>query len=202
MEPLASFLDDPPLTAAVEAVYKDDLASDGYVNNATRAWGWRPDLLTAFQDLRDQLVAGSSLTPREVAIMVAATAAARGDSYCAFAWGIKLARLSDEATAASVLAGDAADLSSREAALAAWSRQVVRDPNATTDADVQVLRQAGFDDREILEATVWIGFRLAFSTINDAVGAAPDHQMIESAPELVRGAIMFGRRPASDHSDD
>jgi hypothetical protein len=46
-------------------------------------------------------------------------------------------------TAANVLQGRDADLSDREAALVRWSRQVVHDPNATTEADVDRLRQAG-----------------------------------------------------------
>lgn len=195
MEPSASFLAEPPLTEEMTAVYEEDIASDGYVNNATRAWGWRPDLMTAFQDLRNDVVASSELSPREVAVMVAATAAARGDSYCSLAWGTKLANLSDAATAAQVIRGDHANLSSREAALARWSRQVLHDPNATTQADIDRLRSVGFSDREILEATTWIAFRLAFSTINDAVGAVPDAQLIENAPGPVRQAVGYGRQP-------
>ena len=195
MEPSASFLAEPPLTEEVTAVYEEDIASDGYVNNATRAWGWRPDLMTAFQDLRNNVVASSGLSAREVAVMVAATAAARGDSYCSLAWGTKLANLSDAATAAQVIRGDHANLSSREAALARWSRQVLHDPNATTQADIDRLRSVGFSDREILEATTWIAFRLAFSTINDAVGAVPDAQLVENAPGLVRQAVGYGRQP-------
>ena len=185
----------PPLTEEMTAVYEEDIASDGYVNNATRAWGWRPDLMTAFQDLRNDVVASSKLSPREVAVMVAATAAARGDSYCSLAWGTKLANLSDAATAAQVIRGDHANLSSREAALARWSRQVLHDPNATTQADIDRLRSVGFSDREILEATTWIAFRLAFSTINDAVGAVPDAQLVENAPGPVRQAVSYGRQP-------
>ena len=195
MEPSASFLAEPPLTEEMTAVYEEDIASDGYVNNATRAWGWRPDLMTAFQDLRNDVVASSELSPREVAVMVAATAAARGDSYCSLAWGTKLANLSDAATAAQVIRGDHANLSSREAALARWSRQVLHDPNATTQADIDRLRSVGFSDREILEATTWIAFRLAFSTINDAIGAVPDAQLIENAPGPVRQAVGYGRQP-------
>jgi uncharacterized peroxidase-related enzyme len=177
----------------VSAVYEADVAADGYVSNYTRIWGWRPELLTAFATLRADLLADTSLSPREVAVMVAATAAARGDSYCALAWGQKLAELSDEATAAGVLQGREADLSEREAALTAWSRRVVDDPNRVTGADVDGLRRAGFGEREIFEATLWIGLRLAFSTVNDALGARPDVQLSESVPRPVRDAVTFGR---------
>lgn len=145
--------------------------------------------------LRADLLAESDLSPREAAVMVAATAAARGDAYCALAWGLRLAELTDEATAAKVLQGFAADLPVREAALMDWSRQVVKDPNATTQADVDRLREAGLSDREIFEATTWIAFRMAFSTINDALGAPPDLQLAEDAPRLVREAVSYGRQP-------
>ncbi|MGW9197206.1 carboxymuconolactone decarboxylase family protein [Micromonospora chersina] len=189
----AAFLTDPPLSPAVTAAYEGDLTSDGYVNNLTRVWCWRPDVLASFQAVRADLLAGSALSPREVAVLVAATAAARGDAYCALAWGARLADLSDEATAAQVLRGADGDLSERENALAAWSRQVVRDPNAATEAQVERLRDAGLGDQEIFEATTLIAFRLAFSTVNDALGARPDPQLAEKAPRLVREAVTFGR---------
>jgi uncharacterized peroxidase-related enzyme len=194
MTPFA-FLTEAPESAGRTAAYDADLAADGYVNNLTRVWGWRPDQLTAFQTLRNDLGAESSLSAREFAVLVAATAAARGDSYCALAWGTTLAGLSDDATAAAVLQGRDADLSEREAALARWARQVVLDPNATSQADIDRLRQAGLDDREIFEATTWIAFRMAFSTINDALGAAPDLQLVKRAPTAVREAVTFGRKP-------
>ncbi|MFC0003828.1 carboxymuconolactone decarboxylase family protein [Micromonospora siamensis] len=194
MDRPASFLPDPPQSPAVTAAYEADLSSDGYVNNLTRAWCWRPDVLASFQAVRGELTSGSTLSAREVAVLVAATAAARGDSYCALAWGARLAELSDEATAAGVLRGADGGLSAREAALAGWARQVVHDPNATTGADVAGLHSAGLDDREIFEATAFVAFRLAFSTINDALGAPPDPQLAEKAPRLVREAVTFGRQ--------
>ncbi|WP_422741467.1 carboxymuconolactone decarboxylase family protein [Micromonospora sp. WMMD754] len=188
-----TFLPDPPPGPAVAAAYDEDVASDGYVNNLTRVWCWRPDVLASFQAVRAELLGDSGLSAREVAVLVAATAAARGDAYCALAWGARLADLSDEATAADVLGGADGELSGREAALAGWARQVVRDPNATTEDDVRSLRDAGLSDREIFEATTLIAFRLAFSTVNDALGARPDQQLAERVPPLVRDAVTFGR---------
>jgi len=187
MEP--SFLAEPARTAA----YDDDLESDGYVSNLTRLWSWRPDVMTSFQELRAGLLADSTLTAREVATVVAATAAARGDSYCALAWGTELAALADDHTAAKVIQGQDADLSARETALGEWSRVVVGDPNATSKSNVDGLRAAGFSDREIFEATALIAFRLAFSTVNDALGARPDRELVAKTPALVRDAVNFGR---------
>lgn len=66
----------------------------------------------AFGTLRKQLTDGSTLSPRERAILVCAQARALGDSYCAMAWGTRLAELIDAKSGADVLRGlDAPDLS-------------------------------------------------------------------------------------------
>jgi uncharacterized peroxidase-related enzyme len=189
-------LNDPPITDAVQEQYAAEREADGYVWNVTRLWCWRPDLYSEFGALRGRLTRDSTLTERDRAVLVLATASALGDSYCSFAWAARLAKVSDYETAAGVIAADpAAALSDREQALADWARQVVRDPNATEAGDVARLRDAGLDDREIFEATVWIAFRLAFSTVNDALGAPPDPELIAAAPAVVRDAVSFGRRP-------
>jgi alkylhydroperoxidase family enzyme len=92
-----------------------------------------------------------------------------------------------------VVRGNPTGLSSRQVALAHWARQVVLDPNATTQADVDQLRDVGFSDREIFEATVFIACRLAFATVNDALGAVPDRELIARVPPGVREAVTFGR---------
>jgi uncharacterized peroxidase-related enzyme len=193
-----TFLGEPPASEETRAAYDADRDSDGYVWNVTRLWSWRPDLYESFAGLRTALMDSSALTDRDWAVLVTATASERDDSYCAFAWGAKLAKLSDDETAARVLAGEpATELSEREVALAEWARQVVRDPNATSEQEVGRLREVGLGDREIFEATAFVAFRLAFSTVNDALGAAPDQQLADAAPDAVRAAVTYGRQPAA-----
>jgi uncharacterized peroxidase-related enzyme len=191
-----AFLGEPPATDAARVAYEADRSSDGYVWNLTRLWSWRPDAQASFVELRRLLMHGSNLTDRDWAVLVASAAAERGDSYCSLAWGSRLAELVDADTAAQVIAGDTAQgLSDREQALAGWARRVVSDPNATSADDVARLREAGLGDREIFEATMFVALRLAFSTVNDALGVAPDRQLAEAAPEPVRAAVRFGRKP-------
>jgi uncharacterized peroxidase-related enzyme len=201
IEPAPSFLAEPPASPEAAAAYEADLAADGYVANYVRAWCWRPDLLAGFAQLRAQLLDGSSLSEREIAVMVAATAGALGDSYCAIAWGTRLAAVSDESVAAGVIRATDVDLSAREAALAAWARAVVTEPNGTTASTVEGLRAVGMSEREIFEATAWIGFRLAFSSINDALGAVPDPELVEQAPPAIRAAVRFGRGSGAAEAD-
>jgi uncharacterized peroxidase-related enzyme len=195
------FLATPESTEAVERVYQTGRDAHGFVMNLARAWAWRPDVFEAFGALRSQLTSQSSLTKRDLAVIVCATASARRDSYCSIAWGKSLAAEASPAIAAAVLsATEGEGVTARDRALAAWARQVVVDPNATTSADLDALRAAGFSDRDIFEITTFVAFRLAFATVNDALGAAPDWQLFEASPKEVAAAVSYGR-PAGPRTE-
>jgi alkylhydroperoxidase family enzyme len=89
----------------------------------------------------------SGLSFRQRGILVTA-ASALGDSYCSLACAGKLGQASDAALAAGVLTGSDAGLTGQEKAMAAWARKVVKDPNATTPADVQLAQSLPPEVRE------------------------------------------------------
>jgi uncharacterized peroxidase-related enzyme len=188
-----SFLHEPPISPQVQALYDEDLADDGYVWNVSLLWGHQPGTVKALFGLMSEAFRPSGLSFRQRGILVAATASALGDSYCSLAWGGKLSKASDPAVAAAVLSGSDDGLTDQEKAMAAWARKVVRDPNATTPADVQALRDAGLDDGQIFAITAFVALRLAFSTINDSLGAQPDAELARSLPQEIREAVTYGR---------
>jgi uncharacterized peroxidase-related enzyme len=193
------FLEPPPDSEARSAMYARDVADDGYVRNLSRLWAWRPDVFDAFLNARKLLAEKSELSLRERAILVCATAANLGDSYCALVWGTTLASETDPITAAAVVqCKQATELTARERALATWAGELVREPNAITAEDVDRLRAVGLTDQEIFDVTVFVAFRLAFSTVNDALGARPDWQVAAAAPATVRDAVGYGRA-VSEH---
>jgi uncharacterized peroxidase-related enzyme len=186
--------EDSPETAKL---YQSSADSQGFVMNLTRAWAWRPEVFDGFAALRTALTSKSSLSKRELAVLVCASAAELGDSYCSLAWGRTLAAEAGAAIAAAVIErSEDEGMTERERALAEWARQVVADPNATTASDVDKLRRVGLGDREIFEATLFIAFRQAFSTVNDALGVQPDRRLSELVPAEVRAAVSFGRATA------
>ena len=192
------FLSSPPDDDATLALYRSDLAADGYVMNLSRLWAWRPEICEGFSELRRLLMMNSSLSARERAVLVCATAAAMGDSYCALAWGRRLADESNPSIAAAVLrSSNDASLAGREQALARWAQKASRNPGATVAADVDELRAAGLSDQEIFDATALTAFRVAFAIVNDALGACPDWQLAEASPAAVRDAVTFGREVAA-----
>src|SRR5205085_12613583 len=81
------FLGEPPASEAADVAFEDDRTSDGYVNNLTRLWCWRPDIYNAFSALQGGLTQASALTKRDRAVLVTTSAAERHDAYCSLAWG-------------------------------------------------------------------------------------------------------------------
>jgi uncharacterized peroxidase-related enzyme len=191
-----SFLEEPPVSASVQALYDEDIADDGYVSNVSRLWAHQPETLRQLFEVMSEAFTPSGLALRQRGILVTAAASALGDSYCSMAWGGKLGKASDAAVAAGVLSGSDAGLTGQEKAMAAWARKVATDPNATTPADIQALRDAGLDDGQVFAITAFVALRLAFSTVNDSLGAQPDAQLAQSLPPQVREAVTYGRPAA------
>jgi uncharacterized peroxidase-related enzyme len=196
-----SFLDDAPSSPDAQRLFDDDLKGLGYVMNSSKLWAHDPEALDGLSDLLGHVTQSGSLSYRQRAILVTSCASALGDSYCSLAWGKKLADEAGAEVAERLLRGDDTALDSSERALARWARQLARDPNSTTAADVQSLRAAGFDDAQIFAISVFVALRIAFSTVNDAFGTRPDRQLAVDAPAAVRDAVKFGRPVATSEPD-
>ncbi len=188
-----SFLAAPGHTPEVRRLYDEDAEDLGYVMNASRLWGHLPSEHEGLFELIGAATHAAHLSVRERGILVTAMASTLGDSYCALAWGGKLTRAADAGIATGVLAGTDDGLSPTELALARWARRVTADPNATVSEDVDELRQVGYDDAQILAITLYVALRIAFSTVNDALGASPDPELGASLPGVVRDAVTWGR---------
>jgi uncharacterized peroxidase-related enzyme len=181
------------MSPQTQAIYDEDVKQTGYVWNVSQLWAYQPDTMEALFKLMSQAFKPSGLDFRQRGILVTAAASALGDSYCSLAWGGKLSGASDPTVAAGVLTGTDTGLTEQEKAMAAWARKIVKDPNATTPADVEELHDAGLTDPQIFALTAFVALRVAFSTINDALGAIPDAQLVESLPRAVTQSVTYGR---------
>ena len=189
----AGFLAMPRHTPEAQRLFDLDVEGVGYVTNVSRLWAYMPTTLEALSDLMSKVTQVGSLTLRQRAVLVTAAASTVGDSYCSLAWGKKLAAELGSEVAAAVIRGADDGLDAEERALAQWARAVATDPNAIEARDLQDLREAGFDEEQIFAVTTFVALRLAFSTINDALGAAPDSELGMSTPAPVLSAVTFGR---------
>lgn len=188
--PASLLLPEAPASPEAQVLADDDLTSLGFLTHATRLWMHDP----ALHDRLFELVIGSargaglSVTDRGIATVVAAGES--GDTYCPLAWGDKLAKETTPALAASVLSGSDDLLDQRGRALSAWALTVARDPQSATAADLGPLIEAGFDERQILNLTLFIALRLAFSAVNGALGARPEQEYVDSVDPAVREAWL------------
>ncbi len=189
----AGFLAAPGQSPDAQRLFDDDLQGGGYVTNVSRLWAHLPTAINDLSDLMGQATAAASLTFRQRAVLVTAAASTLGDSYCSLAWGKKLAEAAGPDVAAAVIRGGDEGLDEAERALARWARLVASNPNAIAPDDVEALRDGGFDDAQIFAITTFVALRLAFSTVNDALGTRPDRELGASTPEPVRSAVTFGR---------
>ncbi len=187
------FVETPEESDEVTHLFDEDIAELGYVMNTSRLWAYHPSAVDDLFALMKTATSLGELSFRQRGILVTACASSLGDSYCSLAWGGKLAGAADPETAVSVLLGSDERLDAAERALAAWARKVAHDPNATTAAEVQPLRDAGFSDRQIFAVTLYVALRIAFSTVNDALGVRPDAQLREGVPRAVLDAVTWGR---------
>jgi uncharacterized peroxidase-related enzyme len=188
------FLSNPPEDDAVRAIFDKAKSEEDYVMNFVRLWAWRPDVHLAFSAARQVLASSTRLSARELAVLNSTSASSIGDSSCSIAWGTRLAHLSDAETAAALLRGhDVPALTERERALRAWASSVVEDPNGTSREDIEALQAAGLTEGEIFDATLFVAFRLAFITVNDALGVQPDRRLAQEAPAPVLASVTFGR---------
>jgi alkylhydroperoxidase family enzyme len=189
------FLEMPGDSDAARRIFDQDIEDHGFVMNVSRLWAYAPEVYESLFDLLGVLTRLGSLSLRQRGILIAAAASTLGDAYCSLAWGWRLADASSASFAGNVLRGVDDGLDDSERALAAWARQVVSDPNGATKSNVDVLRSVGFSDVQIFAITAYIAGRLAFSSVNDALGVQPDRQLAESAPPEIRDAVQYGRTP-------
>jgi SAM-dependent methyltransferase len=191
------FLREAPATAESEALCKEDMDELGFVMNVSRLWSWQPTTVEELFNLMGRATK-DRLSFRERGLIVLATASSIDDSYCSTAWAHKLTPTIGADVAAAVLHGNDAALTPIEQAMTAWIRRVMRSATTTTPADIDELRQAGIDDDKIFAMTCYAAMRMAFSTVNNALGAHPDRQFRTDAAPEVLAAIDYGRPMGSD----
>ena len=192
-EARAGFLAAAPQTEHAQSMYDSDVELQGYVANLTRVWAYSPEALGALSFMLRQSMEMSGMTAHQRALLTSVSAATLGDSYCSLAFGRRLAATGGDVAAVQALTGRADELLPDDRVLATWARKVVEDPSSTTAADLDALRDAGYDDSAIFALTLFVALRVTFSTVNSALGAGPDAELAERVPEAVLDAVTWGR---------
>lgn len=173
----------------------EDLETLGFVSNVSKLWMHDP---TSWGTLFDAITitargADLAISDRAIATIVATQVA--GDSYCPLAWANKLGSLSDDESAVAVLRDQFDHLDDRQHAIADWARKVAQNPDGISHTDLQRLHDAGLSNPAVVRLTLFIALRLAFATVNHALGALPERAFLDHVSEPVRQA-WAARHPA------
>ncbi len=154
--------------AAIYATYRERI---GFVPNVFRAYAKRPQHFRAFLAYHDVLMRGeSALSRAEREAIVVAVSSENACQYCVTAHGAALRVLGGDVPLADQIAINwrTADLSPRLHAMLAFASRVNEPRFAATDADIDALHEAGFDDTTIWDIAAIAAF---FGFSNRMAGA-------------------------------
>lgn len=189
-------------TGHVADMYAGDLREDGIVYAHTRAMALNPEAHQAFETLIRAIVPSIGLRNYELATLGAARAV--GSQHCLLAHGRKSLRagLFDEDQLAALMRDEPdSGLDETERAVFEYAEKVSTDAAAMTDEDTRRLRDAGFDDRQIVDLTLAAAARNYFSRALQAL-AVPVDEVPGLSPALSAALREAGprRTPAPDIS--
>ncbi|MBI2956749.1 MAG: peroxidase-related enzyme [Acidobacteria bacterium] len=158
-------------------LYEQVRENMGYVPRLFQAQGSRPDLVRLQLELRRALFDRGVLPfvlKEELALVVSAVNA---DSYCIAVHLEMLQRIGVDKSLTRQLARDfeSAPVPENEKALFHFAAKLTREPFKIKEADVAALRQQGWDDAAILEATLVAATFNFFNRVATGLGVVPEH---------------------------
>lgn len=144
-------------------MYADDIADAGFVFAYTRAMAVNPEAHEAFLALIRAIVPSIGVRVYEAATLGAARAI--GSPHCLLAHARKSLRAEvlTDADLIRFARGDDHGFSAAEQAVVQYAEKLSVDPRGMTDADTHALRDAGYDDRQIVDITLAAAARNYFS---------------------------------------
>ena len=144
-------------TGDLAELYDDIISSRGKLSNILKVHSLNPAALEAHLELYDTLLFGSSplrRAEREAIAVVVSTA--NGCAYCVRHHAEALQAYWKDEDRVARLTDDfrTADLSSKLEAACAYADRLTQSPDGSTEADVEALREAGWEDRAVLDITL------------------------------------------------
>jgi uncharacterized peroxidase-related enzyme len=181
-------------TGRIAEIYAAQKAKLGLVMSAMQCFTARPDLLPAYIDFYQKVMAGFSLGMRGWRLITLVAAKHVPSTYCCYVYGKQL--IDELGSKDAVLAVQRdfrkAGLSEREIEMLAYAEKVAKDASQITQADIDRLHAVGFTDPEICDIALCAAFRCMVSRFFDATGAGPEPAFIDGDAEF-RAAMTVGR---------
>ena len=133
----------------------------GFVPNVLNAFSKFPKQFEGFTKLYNSLMLGESGLSKLEREMIAVTVSAENQCfYCLVAHGAAVRELSDDPQLGERLASnfESANLSKKHKAMLRFVRTLTKNPSTINENDRQVLTNEGFNDRDIWDICLTVGF--------------------------------------------
>ena len=175
-------------TGLTARLYADDIRALGHVASHTGILALNPEAYAAGDALFDAI--SGAMDPRRYELVTLAAALALGSEHCRLAHGQKALDLFGR-EALERIARDyaSAGLSPAEVEMMRFAEKVSTSAASMTDADSQRLRDAGFDDREIVNIALAAAARNYLSRAIQSLAIPVDRSPLD---EGLRRALLDG----------
>jgi uncharacterized peroxidase-related enzyme len=178
-QPTALELPQDELSPEMEAYFALCLEKLGFVPNVLRAYALDNAKLEAFVALSDDLMrAPSGLSRLEREMIAVAVSCANRCFYCLTAHGAAVRQLSGDPILGELLVMNhrAADLSPRHRAMLDFAWKLTESPAEVGEADRELLRSAGFSERDIWDLAAVAAFYNMTNRLASAVDMRPNDE--------------------------
>jgi len=151
----------------------------GRVSNLWQAWGAdAPGLATLHAHYRALMGDPSPLAPKQAEMVALVVSATNGNGYCVTHHGLRLAAHTGEPLARAVaLDYREANLAARDRVLLDAAVALTCEPAERTNADIERLREYGFDDAAILKLTEITALYNLVNRVASALGVSLEDGM-------------------------
>ncbi len=167
--------DDVP--EGVRRLWEKSREAFGFVPNVFVAQAYNGEQFQAWWNYFNLLVnKDGHLTNAERELIAVVVSNINRCTYCAVSHGAALRHYTGDPVTSDLVGVNwrQADLSEREAALAAYAEKLTLHPAEVTPADLEPLRAAGLDDHQILEAVQVVGMFNMTNRVSTALAMVPN----------------------------
>lgn len=169
--------DERELSSEVLQLWAPSLERLGFVPNVLRLYALRPSHLLAWSAHHDELMKGGSGLSRAEREMIAVVVSVTNECrYCIAAHSAALRKLTKDAALSDQVAADhrAAAIPGRAKAALDYAVKLTREPAAMTEADVQLLRDAGWSDEDVMDIAEVTGMFNMTNRMASGLGWTPN----------------------------
>ena len=177
----------------IALIYANEVASMGWVMQATQCWSARPDILSPVENLLHRIRDEFSLGLVNFRLITLIVAKHVPSSYCSHVYFKALSgMIGREQTLAVHRNYRNAGLTNQQVAMLAYAEQITVDASRITQADIDALRAVGLTDLNIADIALASSFRNFLSRYFDAVGAVAEPEFLDDDLSVRRELSVGG----------